>query len=79
MKLINVDKERFYKFIETHNLKMVEGDIFHSHYYVNEDGEKLAYRATSSWNPNVIYKIMGEENEETLNLVGEIFSEKLKY
>lgn len=76
MKLIDVDEERFYKFVNLHNLKPIQGNIFHSHYYVNEEGEKLAYRATSSWNPNIVYRIMGEENEETVNLVSSLINQK---
>lgn len=76
MKLINVSPDRFYAFIESKNLKKVQATYFHSYNYVNEQGEVLAYYESSSWNTNIIYKIMGEENEETLNLVTDIINKK---
>jgi hypothetical protein len=76
MKLINVSSERFWNFVKFKNLKETQGEWFHSSYFVDENQNKLAYMETSSWGPSVIYKIMGEENEETLNLVNDIINLK---
>ena len=76
MTLINVNSNRFWNFVKSKNLKEIPGEWFHSSYYVDENQNKLAYMETSSWGPSVIYKIMGEENEETLNLVTDIINSK---
>lgn len=72
MKLVNVSMERFWEYVEKNSLTQVPGNIFHSDNYLNEKGEVMAYRESSSWNNHVIYQIMTEENEETINLVKNI-------
>ena len=76
MKLINVSPERFWNFVKSKKLKEIQGEWFHSSYYIDENQNKLAYMETSSWGASPIYKIIGEENEETLHLVIDIINSK---
>ena len=72
MKLYNCTKEQFLKFIKDNDLKSIPGEFFHSKYYIDNQGNKLAYMKTSSWNMNIIYKVADDkfENLETNNFIG---------
>lgn len=61
-KLVNVSRETFWNFVKDNKLTETQGLIFHSSNFINEKGEVMAYRETSSWSPEEIYKIKGEEN-----------------
>jgi len=76
MKLINVNSDRFWKFVKLKNLKEIQGEWFHSSYFIDEKENKLAYLETSSWGASTVYKIIGEENEETLNFITDIINGK---
>lgn len=75
MKLVNVDRDTFYRFIKNRNLKAGQGDWFHStKYYDEENNQIAAYYEYSSWGAPTVYKILAEENYETVNLVNTIIS-----
>jgi hypothetical protein len=72
----DVDAQQFSEFIDKHELTPVQGAMFRSSFYLNKDGQILAYRETSSYNSNIKYKIKTEDNFETLNLVKNIINSK---
>ena len=71
--MYEVSEGTFNDFVKFHNLKLVQGEVFHSDYYVDNQGNKLAYRETSSYGADVIYKIKDEKfrNWETVRVVKE--------
>ena len=73
-KLINVSAKEFYDFLKLNNLQKVQGNYFHSNNYINNEGRILAYKETSSWGAETIYKILVEENIIGLNLVTNIMN-----
>lgn len=81
--LIAVPEVIFREFLAKQGkLKKEQGEWFHSEYYVNEQDEKVAYMQTSSWSPEVVYKIKDEryegllDNEITTNLINNIINKK---
>lgn len=75
-----VSEDVFYNFIKDKNYRIIQGEIFHSHYYIDERGEKVAYYESSSWTPNVEYRIKDEigeyDNYESLNFICNIINGK---
>ena len=71
--MYNVSEDTFDDFVKLHNLKPIQGEVFHSYYYVDKQGNKLAYRETSSYGADVIHKIKDESyrNWETIRVVKE--------
>ncbi len=75
--MIQVSKKDFEDFLKTKTVRWVQGDYFHSHYYVDElSGEKVAYVETSSWGADEVYMIKGDMNLQTLLFVGGIIKNK---
>lgn len=52
-----VNEKEFNEFMQNKKVKKVQGDYFHSNYYVDENNIKIAYVETSSWGAPTIYKI----------------------
>ncbi len=55
--LYDCSKSSFIRYVNHHQLKEIPGEIFHSSYYIDKFGNKLAYMETNSWGPAPIYKI----------------------
>jgi len=76
-----VSEDIFMEFIRDKNYKVIQGELIHSHYYVNDKNEKVAYYESSSWSPKIEYRIKDEageyENYETFNHVCNIINNKL--
>lgn len=65
--MIRVSEDAFNSFLQNKNVKIIQGDWFHSFYFVDENNIKIAYKETSSWNPEIIYKIQNEySNQESI-------------
>lgn len=77
VKLYDCNRKQFEAFIKGKNLKEVQGEIFHSSYYVDEADNILAYEETSSWTTDVVYKIADDNiNFETIDLVNKMMNGK---
>ena len=75
-KLIDVSAKEFYDFVNDKKLQKIQGNYFHSNNYLDNEGRILAYKETSSWGAETIYKILAEENIIGLNLVTKIMNNK---
>ena len=58
-----VTADELYEFIKDKKLTERNGNVMHSFYYVDEDGNDIAYQRTSSWGGRGVYMI----NPEFLN------------
>jgi len=69
--MATVSKEHFDAFMKNKIVERVQGESFHSDYYVDENGDAIAYVETSSWSQNVQYRIKAEytTNTETIDIV----------
>ncbi len=81
--MVEVLSKSFYDFINSRDdLKVIQGDWTHSDYWVNGEGEKLAYMETSSYGAPPVYKLkeglggMPACNQNTINVVASLFKKK---
>jgi len=72
--MATVSKEHFDAFMKNKIVERVQGESFHSDYYVDENGDAIAYVETSSWSQNVQYCIKAEytTNTQTTDIVSNI-------
>ena len=80
--LNQVTKKSFDYFIKDKDLKKVSGEKFHSDYWEDEKGEKVAYLETSSWGGSDIYMIKGGVpfgNQKTIDVFSSIVRNKENY
>jgi len=69
----------FYQYINSKKCKYVQGEMFHSNYYVDEDGNYIGYVESSSWNMHVIYKTdIDMTNSITADFVSNMIFQKTK-
>jgi len=59
-----VTEKEFYDFMKSKLVSKIQGDVFHSYYYVDEDNIKIAYMETSSWGAETIYKITNDLKQQ---------------
>lgn len=74
--MFNVSKEVFNKFVIENKLQKIQGENIHSYNYVDNDGNIMAYKETSSYDNNTIYQINDIKftNFETLNIVNNLLN-----
>lgn len=56
--LTDVTEEEFDNFLEGKNYKRVQGYFFHSDFWLDDEGNSVAYKETSSYGAPPIYKIL---------------------
>ena len=73
---MQVSYDDFYNFLKDKSYTKIQGDTFHSEWYIDELGNKIGYHETSSWGAPDIYEINCnlEGNENTLNIVNQILN-----
>ena len=79
--LNRVSKKTLYIFLSGKKLTKVQGEVFHSDYWINESKEVLAYRKTSSWGGEAIYMIKEGtpyENQNTINIMSLLINNKTR-
>lgn len=74
--MIQVSKQVFNNFLKDKETTVIQGDSFHSNYWLDEDGNKIAYMASSSWCIDVVYMIEDNlaDNFEATNLITNILN-----
>lgn len=72
--MIQVTRERFYKFLNENPHEVIEGLWMHSNFYIcKKTGNKIAYMETSSYGAPPVYKIESDVHEDNYSV-----NEKLK-
>lgn len=56
-KMKEVTKEEFYNFLKDKETTIIDGEWMHSDYWLDDKANKIAYRQTSSYGADTIYKI----------------------
>lgn len=68
--MIRVSELEFNQFLKGKSYKKIQAEYIHADYYADENGDIIAYKETSSWNPDIIYKIKSDfANQETSNFL----------
>jgi hypothetical protein len=78
---IRVTYQEFKKFIEEEAVDRCQGEVFHSNYYKDKNGDKIAYIETSSWGAPDIYEIKADPTEfidnnnlQVINLISQLIN-----
>lgn len=73
--MIQVNAQTFENFLKNKNITKLQGEIFHSTYYL-ENENKVAYMETSSWGAEAVFMIEDDlaKNFETTNLITSILN-----
>lgn len=74
--MIQVSKQVFNNFLKDKKTTVIQGDSFHSNYWLDENGGRIAYMASSSWCIDVVYMIEDNlaDNFEATNLITNILN-----
>lgn len=76
--MVQVSKQVFNDFLKDKKTTVTQGDYFHSNYWLNEEGNRIAYMATSSWCIDTVYMIEDNlaNNFETTSIVTNILNKR---